>query len=96
MQTTNNQVQFSWHALERVATNGRYAKYVSYAAVQSVLQQKPLRNGTQKVPVATLGRVVRVQDDQARNGQYIEGSVIKAVVQVANGCEVNVITIVLE
>lgn len=89
-----NQVQFSWHANERIF--GRFASVTSYAQVQTVLQNKPLSNGMQKVVITTLDKVVRIPDPEARNGQYIEGRVIKAVAQVTNKSEVEVITIVLE
>lgn len=91
-----NQVQFSWHALERVGAGGRFSTVTSYAEVQVILQHKPMRNGTQKVIITTLDKVVRIPDPEARNGKYIEGRTLKAVTQVTNGNEVNVITIVLE
>lgn len=89
-----NYVEFTWHANERVF--GRFATVTSYAQVQSILADKPLRNGVQKVLVSTLPYVVRIADPEARNGQYIEGRQIKAVVNVTNGNEVQVRTIVLE
>lgn len=89
-----NYVQFTWHASERVL--GRFSGITSYAQVQTVLQGKPLRNGTHKVPIAKLGSTVRVYDPEARNGQYIEGNTVKAIVDVTNGNEVQIITIVLE
>lgn len=97
MAQVSNQVQFSWHALQYVGNNGKFSQYVTYGAVQSVLQGKPLRNGSgQKIPVTFLGKVVRIQDSDARNGQYKQGSTIKAVVDVTNNTEVTVITIVIE
>lgn len=90
----HNQVQFTWHAMERVAADGRLGKLTSYAQVQHVLVTKPLRNGIQSVEITTLDKAVRLADEKATNG-YVQGNKVFAKVDVTNGDEVTVLTVTL-
>lgn len=88
-----NQVQFTHHAVERVL--GRFSNITSYSTIQTVLLEKPMRNGKQKVVVASLPHMVTILDETARNGK-VTGKTVKAVVETKNNNEVEVITVVLE
>lgn len=87
-----NQVQFSHHAMDRLF--GRLEGITSYGQVQTVLVNKPLRNGEQRVLITTLDKVVTVQDPSATNGK-VEGNKIFAITKVQNNNEVNVVTLAL-
>jgi len=87
-----NYVQFSNHAIERLF--GRLSGVVDYGTVQTVLVNKPLRNGEQRVLITTLDKVVEVQDSTATNGK-VKGNKVYAITRVANENEVNVVTVAL-
>ncbi len=86
-----NQVEFTDHAVQRLF--GRLQSVVSYAEIQTVLVNKPLKSGEQRVLIKTLSQIVKVQDPSAFNGK-VEGNKVFALTSVQdNG--VRVMTIAL-